>query len=87
MVNEGTTVDRAGRPGAAVSLDSGYSGEPITYTLIFDPATGALLESDETLADSPRRLNAVKGSVVAFTTFLGSGYMTSRTATTGTVSP
>ncbi len=82
VVNEGTTIDRAGRPGAAVSLDSSYSGEPITYTLIFDPATGALLESDETLAGPPHRLNAVKGSVVAFTTFLSSGYVTSRTATT-----
>jgi hypothetical protein len=79
--NEGTTTDRAGRPGAAVSLDSSYSGEPITYTLIFNPATGALLESDETLAGPPHRLNALKGSVVAFTTFLSTGYVTSRSAT------
>jgi hypothetical protein len=80
VVNEGSTVDRAGRPGAAVSLDSSYDGEPITYTLIFSPATGALLEFDETLSDQPHRLNALKGSVVAYTTFLRSGYATSSTA-------
>jgi hypothetical protein len=82
IVNDGTTTDRAGRAGDAVSLDSSYSGEPITYTLIFAPATGALLESDETLAGPPHRLNALKGSVVAFTTILSSGYVSSRTATT-----
>ena len=67
-----------GRSGAAVSLDSSYSGEPITYTLIFDPATGALLEADETLSDRPHHLDALKGSVVSFTTFQRSGYVASR---------
>ncbi len=87
IVNDGTTIDRAGRAGAAVSLDSGYSGEPITYTLIFDPATGALLECDETLAAPPRHLDALKGSVVAFTTILSAGYVTTRTATAAAASP
>lgn len=87
IVNDGTTVDHAGRTGAAVSLDSGYSGEPLTYTLIFDPATGALLESDETLAGAPHGLNALKGSVVSYTTFVSSGYVTSQTATAGAASP
>jgi hypothetical protein len=87
VVNEGTTTDRAGRAGTAVSLDSSYSGEPITYTLIFDPATGALLESDQTLAGPPHRLHALQGSVVAFTTFLSSGYVRTRTATANATSP
>lgn len=87
LVNDGTTIDRAGRPGSAVSLESGYSGEPITYTLIFNPANGALLESDETLGGPPHRLNALKGSVVDYTTFLSSGYVSSQTATAGAVSP
>jgi hypothetical protein len=87
VVNDGTTTDRAGRTGAAVSLESGYSGEPITYTLIFDPGTGALLESDETLADAAHHLDALKGSVVSFTTFLRSGYVAARTATAGVASP
>jgi hypothetical protein len=87
VVNRGSTTDRAGRSGAAVSLDSGYSGEPITYTLIFDPRNGALLEADETLAASPHRLNALNGSVVAFTTFLSSGYVSSRTASSGAAAP
>ncbi|HEX3977023.1 MAG TPA: hypothetical protein VHW96_12225 [Solirubrobacteraceae bacterium] len=81
VVNQGSTTDRAGRAGAAVSLDSSYSGEPITYTLIFNQATGALLESDETLSDRPHRLDAVKGAVVGFTTFVRSGYVASRSAT------
>jgi hypothetical protein len=81
VVNQGTTTDRAGRTGAAVSLDSSYTGEPITYTLIFDSATGALLESDETLSDTPHHLDAIKGSVVAFTTYLRSGYVASQSAT------
>jgi len=87
LVNDGMTTDRVGRPGAAVSLTSSYSNEPITYTLIFDPRSGALLEADETLGAPPHRLNALKGSVVAFTTFLRSGYVTSRTATQGAASP
>jgi hypothetical protein len=87
VVNDGTTTDRAGRAGTAVSLDSGYSGEPITYTLIFNPRTGSLLEADETLAASPHRLAALKGSVVAFTTFESSGYVTSRTSTQGAAAP
>ncbi len=81
MVNDGTTTDRAGRSGLAVSLDSSYSGEPITYTLVFDPDTGALLESDETLAAPPHKLNALQGSVVSYTTFLASGYVASEHAT------
>jgi hypothetical protein len=87
VVNDGSTTDRAGRTGAAVSLESGYTGEPITYTLVFDPATGALLESDETLAGPPHHLNALKGSVVGFTTFESAGYVTSKTATAGAASP
>ncbi|MGZ4165244.1 MAG: hypothetical protein ACXVSE_12455 [Solirubrobacteraceae bacterium] len=76
LVNNGTTTDRIGRAGQAVSLDSGYSGEPITYTLIFDPATGDLLEADETLAGPPHHLDAPEGAVIAYTTFLTSGYTT-----------
>jgi hypothetical protein len=87
IANDGTTTDRAGRDGAAVSLDSGYSGEPITYTLIFDPRTGALLEADETLAGSPHRLDALAGSVVAYTTFLSAGYVSAPTASAGAASP
>lgn len=81
LINSGTAIDRAGRVGAAVSLESGYTGEPITYTLVFNPSTGALLEADETLAGPPHRLNALKGSVIAYTTFLGSGYVVSRGTT------
>jgi hypothetical protein len=78
LVNNGTTSDRAGRTGQAVSLESGYSGEPVTYTLIFNPATGGLLESDETLAGPGHRLDAPEGAVIAYATVLSSGYTSTR---------
>ncbi|HEY2320114.1 MAG TPA: hypothetical protein VGH67_17535 [Solirubrobacteraceae bacterium] len=74
LVNNGTTTDRSGRTGQAVSLVSDYSGEPITYTLIFDSATGDLLESDDTLAGSPHHLHVPAGAVIAYTTFISSRY-------------
>jgi hypothetical protein len=46
IVVRGTTTDRAGRPGVAVSVDSDYSGLPTRYTLIFNPATGMLLDTE-----------------------------------------
>ena len=38
-------------------------------------------------AGPPHRLNALKGSVVAFTTILSSGYVATRTATTAAILP
>ena len=66
VVNQGTTTDRAGRIGAAVSLDSSYSGEPITYTLIFDPGhRGAAGSRRDALRPSapPRRAQGLGGLV------------------------
>jgi hypothetical protein len=80
VVNGGSVTDRDGRDGVAVSIQSGDVGSPILYTLIFDPATGALLEADEALAGNPGRLDVLPGSVLAYTTWLASGYVASTAA-------
>jgi hypothetical protein len=53
----------------------GYSGLLIRYTLILDPQTGRILGEEETL--QPGKLNAPPRSVIAYTTFLASGYVAS----------
>jgi hypothetical protein len=74
VVNSGTTLDRAGRAGVAVSVDSDSTGRLIHYTLILDPATGALLEADRSLLGEPRGLRVPDRAVLAYTTYLGAGY-------------
>lgn len=80
LINSGTVTDRAGRRGVAVSVESGYTGVQMLYTLIFDPSTGKLLEADQTLTGDPGDLDLPPGSVLAYTTFLGSGHVMSITA-------
>lgn len=71
--NDGTGVDRAGRAGDAVSLDSSFSGRPIRYTLVLAPGTGRLLEADQTfIGESSGDL--AEGSTVAYTTYLAAGW-------------
>jgi hypothetical protein len=74
LIDSGTTVDRRGRAGEAVSLTSQYAGPLIRYTLILAPGTGALEEFDQALLGSPQQRNVPSGAVLAFTTFLGSGW-------------
>lgn len=71
----GAVVDRAGRVGLSVSVDSAYSGPLVRYTLVLDPASGALLESDQTLVGQPGGLAVHDGAVLAYTTFLAAGYV------------
>jgi hypothetical protein len=80
VINSGTVTDRDGRSGVAVSLESDYTGVEILYTLIFSPGTGSLLEADQTLTGSPGKLDVPQGSVLAYTTFLASGYVASTNA-------
>jgi hypothetical protein len=79
LVNSGTVVDRDGRAGVAVSLDSGYAGATIRYTLIFDPRAGKLLEADQTLTGNPGKLDVADGAILAYTTLLASGYVANTT--------
>jgi hypothetical protein len=67
---QGDTVDRAGRHGIAFSLNSIRSGLPERYTLVLDPATGRLLDTDETLTGDGDRLNVKVPSVISYTVFL-----------------
>jgi hypothetical protein len=76
LANRGSVIDRAGRPGVAVTLDSSYSGLLTRYTWIFDPRTGALLGNEEMLID-PGKLHVRSGSIIAYTTFLASGWSSS----------
>lgn len=80
VLDSGSVTDRDGRPGVAVSLPSEYTGTEILYTLIFAPATGRLLEADETLTGDPGALDVPQGSVISYTTFLASGYVAATTA-------
>jgi hypothetical protein len=81
LINSGTVVDRAGRPGVAVSLDSrnppGVSGPRMRYTLIFSPSTGSLLGEEETLIGNPGKLDVPRGAVLDYTVFLSSSYVDS----------
>ena len=76
LINRGSVIDRAGRRGVAVALDSNYSGLLTRYTWIFDPHTGALLGNEEMLID-PGKLHVRKGSVISYTTYLSSGWTSS----------
>jgi len=49
---KGSATDRAGRRGVAVAATSAYSGRRETYTMIFDPHTGALLDYEEVTLDA-----------------------------------
>ena len=63
-----------GRVGDAISVVSGDAGPPIRDTIVLDPATGALLELDQTLQGDSGPLHAEQGAVVAYTTYLAAGY-------------
>ena len=80
LIDSGTVIDRDGRAGLAVSLESGASGELIRYTLIFAPATGALLEADQMLVGDPPAPDVRPDAMIAYTTFLAAGYVDSTTA-------
>jgi hypothetical protein len=75
LINSGTVVDRAGRPGVAVSLESAFGGLLTRYTLIFDPSTGGLLGEEETLIGNPGKLDVRRGAVLSYTAFLSSTYV------------
>lgn len=73
LVDRGHVTDRAGRPGVAVSVDSAYGGLPTRYTLIFDPATGMVLDYEETLTTTAGKLNVPIPSTISYTTWRGYG--------------
>ncbi len=64
-----TAADRLGRTGFAVSLNS----RNIRYTLVFDPATGYLLASEQRLIGPHDFLHVPTGLVTYYTLFLDQG--------------
>ena len=70
LAYRGYVVDRLGRHGVAVSVDSAMSGLPTRYVLVFSPRTGALMEEDETLTTSAGDLRVRVPAVVAYTSFV-----------------
>jgi hypothetical protein len=80
LVNRGTVLDRDGRVGLAVSLDSSFIGETVRYTLVLDPSTGALEEEDQALVGEAGPLDVRDSSVLAYTTFVDGGYVSSPNA-------
>ncbi|MDR7302353.1 CU044_5270 family protein [Haloactinomyces albus] len=72
----GTTHDRADRPGQAFSLESDDSGLPTRYTLILDPGTGRFLGYEEMLTTSAGALNVPVPSVITYETYLDRKFLT-----------
>jgi hypothetical protein len=79
LVNRGTVIDRAGRPGVAVSLDAPQLGN--AYTLIFSPHTGQLLGFEQTASGNTANRHVRPGAVVAYTTIINAGYAPTTTQT------
>ena len=69
LVDGERVVDRLGRTGQAISITSAFTGSTIRYTLVFDERTGALLESDRTLAGDPGALDVPEGALLSYDAF------------------
>jgi hypothetical protein len=67
---DGEVTDRAGRQGQAFSAVSSDSGLPTRYTFIIDPATGDLLGQEDTLTETPGKLNVPIPSVISYEVYL-----------------
>lgn len=67
VVGEG--VDRAGRPGIALATGSDRTGLPTRYLLVLDPASGAVLASEQQLTTDPGALDVPVPSTTAYTLF------------------
>jgi hypothetical protein len=71
ILNAGTTIDRQGRAGVAVSASDGTQ----RLTLVFDPVTGRLLESDTQLTAGSGRIDVPAGGLLSYRVFLRSGWV------------
>jgi hypothetical protein len=72
----GRTVDRTGRTGIAISADTHGKPDTERRLLVFDPTTGALLDS-EVIALHVKDLPVKPGSTTGYTTYLFQGYTSS----------
>jgi hypothetical protein len=69
----GETVDRLGRPGLAVAVQSADSGLPTLHSLIFDQRSGVLLAAEQMLTETAGRLNVAVPSVISYTLYEAHG--------------
>ncbi|MCM2390633.1 CU044_5270 family protein [Streptomyces albipurpureus] len=65
----GQVTDRAGRPGEAFSVDSGYGGLPTKHTLAFDSRTGDLRYYEEELTGNAGKLNVKTPAIIMYVTY------------------
>jgi hypothetical protein len=65
----GTSIDRAGRPGAAFTLTSSASGGQSTYVLLLDADTGRFLAYEEVLTAGAPALKVGYPAVLSYRTY------------------
>jgi hypothetical protein len=65
----GRTVDRAGRPGLAFSIDIA-DGLPVRFTYVIDESSGQILGYEEVLTETPGRLDVAIPAVITYEVFL-----------------
>ncbi len=70
----GTVLDRAGRNGIALSVDSSRSGYAMTHTLIFDRQDGRLLDSEDVLTRTAGDPDVRVPAVVGYRVLVSAGY-------------
>jgi hypothetical protein len=69
----GQTSDPEGRPGKAVGINSGYSGGPTTYSLIYDPNSTEVLAYEIRALDPSAYADSGGPLLVSATVYLESG--------------
>jgi len=62
--------DRASRDAIAIATDSGYSGLPTRYILMFDLVSGNLLAAEQVLLSESGKLDVPTPSVIEYTLFM-----------------
>jgi hypothetical protein len=80
LISLGTATDRLGRLVDAVALDSDYSGLPTRYVLLFDPASGQLLGSEDVLTKSAGKLAVPIPSVISYAIYVRDGFVRDNTS-------
>ncbi len=73
---KGSVTDRAGRPGVAVTATSALTGTRETYTIIFNPHTGAVLDYEEVTLDAGD-FRVRPPATIDYTVWLRSGHVSS----------
>ena len=71
----GMVLDRAGRTGLAVHLDSSLGGLPNVETMVIDPADGRVLAAETRLTETAGALNVRVPSVISYESYLEAAYV------------